>query len=161
MMKKHFLIFAIMVLVGCGGGSIQNDTPLPDSILQMDLQNVMSGQDADQIITQLHNREVTTGTNYVGDYEGPEYSSRLYLTMYPESSQAVADLEAMAERIKDPEVGGQMGFEHIRELTDYDVTVYMSLRGDRVHFFWVQDDGLYWLDTSPYAAMDSIAELLS
>ncbi len=160
-MKKHILIVGILILVGCGGGSIQNDTPLPNSILQMRLQNIMSGQEADQIITQLHKREVTTGTNYVGDYEGSDYSSRLYLTVYPDSSLAIADLEAMAERIKDPEVGGQMGFEHIRELSDYSEPVYMSLQGARAHFFWVRNNRLYWLDTSPYTAMDSIAELLS
>ncbi len=158
-MKKIVLLIGILLL-GCGGG-IQNDTPLPNSIQDMTLRKIIEGEEADQVITQLHQKEVTSATNYIGEYQGSDYSSTLYLTVYQDSSQALTDLHKMAERIQDPQVGGQMGFQHVRQLTSYGNNVYMTLQNQRAHFFYVIRNKLYWLDTNPRVALAAIKQLLS
>lgn len=159
-MKKITIVLGVILLIGCGGG-IQNDTPLPDSIQDMTLQQIIRGEAADQAITQLHKKEVTTADNYIGEYQGGEFSSTLYLTVYQDSTQALADLQKMAARIRDPQVGGQMGFQHVRHLTSYGENVYMTLQHQRAHFFYVIQNKLYWLDTNPRVAMAAIEQLLS
>lgn len=158
-MKKIVILIGILLL-GCGGG-IQNDTPLPNSIQDMTLRKIIEGEEANQVITRLHKKEVTTATNYVGEYAGSDYSSTLYLTVYPDSTQALADLQKMAERIQDPQVGGQMGFQHVRHLTSYGENVYMTLQNQRAHFFYVIQNKLYWLETNPQVALAAIKQLLS
>jgi len=156
----RFLVIFLLgaVLAACGGG-VKNETPLPQSIRKMDLHRVMRDGEADSVITGLHGRPVTAAKNFIGWYQGDGTTGTLYLTVYPDSLQAIKDLNAMASRIRDPEIGGAMGFLHVRELPKYGNQVYLTLQNRRAHFFFVKGSGLYWLEVDPRIAMDAIREL--
>ncbi|MCF7803764.1 MAG: hypothetical protein K9N46_00495 [Candidatus Marinimicrobia bacterium] len=157
-MRKIISIFILGVLVGCGGG-IQNDTPLPNSIQDMQISEIMQGGEADEVITKLHQKVVTDQENYIGEYSGKDYDATLYLTVYDNPDSALSDLNKMVERIQDPHVGGQMGYQHTRELTKYGENVYMALQNQRAHYFYVDGNELYWLDVDPHVAMGAIQQL--
>lgn len=156
-MRRKIAAFIIGVfLVGCGGET--NLTPLPDAIQGMKLQETLQDGRADSVITQLHGKTVTAAQNFIGRYRSSHYSGTLYLTIYPDSVRAINALNAMAARIQDPQIGGQMGFIHVRELPKYGPHVYITLRKQRAHFFFVEGNTLYWLDINPAIAMNAIQE---
>jgi len=156
---KKLLPVVLLFIIACSGG-VKNDTPLPDSIQSMVLQKVTQGQKADKAITELHHKQVTDAKNYIGEYKGDKYDAKLYLTEYDNTDSAIADLDSMAGRIMNPHIGGQMGFQHVRQLPSLGDHVYMTLQGKRAHFFYVKGNGLYWLDVDPHMAMNSIKQLL-
>lgn len=156
-MRDKIAVFIVgMLMVGCGGGV--NNIPLPDAIQGMKLQETLRDGRADSVITQLHGKTVTAAKNFIGRYRSSHYSGTLYLTIYPDSVQALNALTAMATRIQDPQIGGQMGFIHVRELPQYGRHVYITLQKQRAHFFFVKGNSLYWLDVNPAIAMNAIRE---
>ncbi len=156
--RKRLVLPLLFLLAGCGG--VENTTPLPDAIQQMQLQEVIQGEDADEIIAKMHRNLVADRSNFIGRYRGKDYSATLYLSVYAHADSAVGDLENMTSRIRDPEIGGKMGYQHVRELTSYGEHVYMALQNRRAHFFYAIGHSLYWLDTDPNVGMAAIEELL-
>ena len=158
-MRRAVAILIVVLLIGCGGG-VENNTPLPNSIQEMQLQKVIQGEEADQVITNLHQKKVTDQQNYIGEYAGGDYDAKLYLTVYQHADSALSDLNKMNQRIQDPHVGGQMGFQHTRKLTSMGEHVYMALQNQRAHYFYVDGKHLYWLDVDPHVAMNAIKQLV-
>jgi len=157
---RHLLItITLGLLIACGQG-VQHDTPLPDTIQNMQLQEVIQGEEANAIVTKLHQKRVTTRESVIGRYQDNQYDATLYITMYQHPDSALRDLEQMARRIRDPEIGGKMGFQHVRELPSYGENVYMALQNRRAHYFYVVGENLYWLDANPNVGMASLEELL-
>lgn len=156
---RKLLILASIAMIACSGG-VQNDTPLPNSIQQMQLNEIIRGEEADDIITNLHQKVVTDQQNIIGKYEGTDGKATLYLTIYDDADSPVEDLDAMAKRIQDPDVGSQMGFQHVRQLTNYGDHIYMALQNNRAHYFYVEENMLYWLDVNPQVAMPAIKQLV-
>lgn len=155
---KRIIAIVVLVLIGCG--NVENTTPLPDTIQNMKLHEVTQGEEADQVITQMHRKPVTDQKSYIGEYRGKEYQATLYLTIYSNPESAIQDLEQMTERIRDPQIGGQMGYQHVRGLDSYGENVYMALQNRRAHYFYVIDRHLYWLDANPHVGMAALKELL-
>ncbi len=159
-MKKYSIAFMLLLFIECSPKISPTDTPLPGSVQDMTLQQIIQGEEADSIITHLHRKIVTEAESYIGMYQGAGSTGTMYITVYPESVQAVEDLTRMADRIRDPEIGGKMGFLHFRELTRYGDNVYMALQHQRAHFFYVRTNKLYWWDVEPQVAISSLQELM-
>ena len=162
-MRKQWTLTALVtaLLIGCGGGGIENNTPLPNSIQDMQLQNIVTGEQAQDELKKLHQKTVTSAESYIGEYQGNEYNARMYVTAYTGRDSALAALNAMANRMMDPHGGAmQMGFQHVRKLNKYGDHVYMALQGQRAHYFYVEDSNLYWLDIDPHVAMPAMGQLV-
>lgn len=158
-MRHIVALFTIVLLIGCGEG-VENNTPLPNSIQEMQLQKVIQGEEADQVITELHKKKVTDQQNFIGEYAGKDYNAKLYLTVYQNADSALSDLNKMNARIQNPHVGGQMGFQHTRQLSGIGENLYMALQNNRAHYFYVDGANLYWLDVDPHVAMPAIKQLV-
>jgi hypothetical protein len=153
------MIPLLLVLISCGEAS-DDGFQLPDTLQQMKLTNAIQGESADKIITQMHQKVVTDQINYIGKYTSSQYNANLYVTVYDNPDDALTDLENMADRIKDPEVGAKLGYRHVRELPDLGRKAYMSLQSNRVHYFFVQNNELYWLDVDPHVAKAALDDLV-
>jgi len=162
-MRKLFIPLMLIVigLIGCSGG-VKNQTPLPNSIEGMQLKKVYTGNQALEMVKQLHQKPVTSQDTYVGEYEGKEYNAKMYITEYQSPDSAVATLEQMAGAMMNPHGDGAsaMGFQHVRKLDKYGAHVYMALQGSRAHYFYVQGNKLYWLDIDPHVAMSAMETLV-
>lgn len=155
---KRLIYGLFVILVACGANQGQNGTPLPGSIADMELTNIIQGEDADKIITELHRKVVTDQTNFIGRYAGSQYNATLYITKYENEDGALEDFRRMAERINKPEIGGSMGFQHVRPVPELGNHAYMTVQSSRVHYYFVQKDMLYWLDISPEKAMAAVEQ---
>jgi hypothetical protein len=156
MKRLIYGLVVVILAVGCNQG--QSGNPLPASIADMDRTNVIQGEDADKIITELHRKVVTDQQNFIGKYSDDQYSATLYITRYDNENGALEDFRRMAERINKPEIGGSMGFQHVRPVPELGNHAYMTLQGGRVHYYFVKDEMLYWLDVHPEIAMQVVED---
>jgi len=155
-------MFMAIGLISCGGGGgVANNTPLPNSIQDMQLQNIVTGDQAKQQIEELHQKPVTSGESYVGEYKGKNYTAKMYVTTYTGRDSALAALQQMSSMMMNPHDDAMsMGFQHVRKLSKYGDNVYMALKGNRAHYFYVEGKDLYWLDVDPHVAMAAMQQLV-
>lgn len=156
MKRLIYALFVVILAVGCNQS--QSGNPLPASIADMERTNVIQGEDADKIITELHRKVVTDQSNFIGKYSGQQYSATLYITKYENKDGALEDFRRMAERINKPEVGGSMGFQHVRPVPELGNHAYMTIQGERVHYYFVKDGMLYWIDVDPEKARQVVED---
>jgi hypothetical protein len=147
------LIAAVLLASGC---SSDIETPLPSSILMLDLAETLSGEEAAGIINHLHDSEVASAENYVGRYHGAGLSATYYLSVYETGDEAHAELDAMVAGM---ERGGHV-FDHVRRRTVNERDVWMALGMGQAHYFYSQDNRLIWLAVDVPIAEDAIESLL-
>ncbi len=155
---KPFILALFALIVACGSSQTQQENILPEEIATMTRTHAIMGADADTIITRLHRKVVTDQKNFIGQYSNGNHKATLYVTRYTEKDSALKDFQRMAERINNPKIGGSMGYKHIRNVPELGNHAYMTLEGERVHYYFVQESKLYWLEVDPEMAMNAVKQ---
>lgn len=153
-MKNLTTVFVILFLfLGC---SQKEESSVPSEILDLKLEELISGDTAAEIINHLHQQTVTKGDNYVGRYTNGEYTATYYLSVYENEAEALTELQAM---IASMEMGGHV-FDHVRPITVNEQSVWMALGMGQAHYFYTEGNRLVWLAVDVPIAEDAIKSIL-
>src|SRR3989338_6388163 len=125
---------------------------VPSSICSLNLQEVISGSQAQQILNAMHDKSVTPASSQIGRYRGTEGEAALYVSAYGSVSEASEAGLKMRRRIDD----GNTIFSHVREVSLGGKNITMCLGLGQAHYFFSEDERLYWLAVDPGLAHKSI-----
>jgi hypothetical protein len=150
-----FLFFGLVL----SGQSLakQGSVHLPRTIAGMNLEGVIDGAKAAQIINRMHRTEVATRTNAIGQYRGRGQSATYYVSVYEDPGQAKQAMKDMARVIAE----GGHGFVHLRQRMHGEKLFYMTLGQGQAHYFFARDVELIWLAVDKGIAEEAILDLLS
>lgn len=129
---------------------------LPQNILGMELQKVISGEEAAKIINRMHQGDVATHSDYIAEYKGNAGSATYYLSLYESPCQAAQAMKDMARVMKKQ----GHGFSHFMQRTHKNISFYMALGQGQAHYFYANGIWLVWLAVDKAVAEQAIMELL-
>lgn len=128
---------------------------MPETIVGMQLEKVISGEEAARIVNRMHRDEVATRENFIGHYQGDGRSAVYYVSLYDSPDQAEDAMEAMAAVMKKE----GHGFTHLMKRSDQDTPFYMALGQGQAHYFFSRDIELVWLAVDIPVAEKAIIEI--
>jgi hypothetical protein len=122
----------------------------------MSLIESVSGDEAQNLISQLHPGPLAPAESQVGFYAAGDDRAVLYLSRFAEADSARAQLEMMSAMIG----RGRAGFGHHTEIDMAGTVVHAVVGSGRMHFFFTRQNELVWLAADPALARAALAELL-
>jgi hypothetical protein len=149
----HSVFLFLFLFASC---SDRETSPLPQSILNLELSEKIQGAAAAEIINHLHLKEVAAVENFIGRYRDNGHSATYYLSLYSNSTEAEAELTAMVASMK---MGGHV-FDHVRRRTVNEKDIYMALGMGQAHYFYSDDNKLIWMAIDIPIAEDAIKALV-
>lgn len=152
--RISIIILVAALYVSCAG---KKESPIPGKIGTLDLVESQSGDHASDIINQLHERTVSGGEDFIGQYKGADGEATLYASVYDTPDQAKDAESRMISRISN----GTPLFGHFLRLTVQNTEVSMCLGGGHAHYFFAMGDRLYWLTVDPEIAQQTLEEFVT
>jgi hypothetical protein len=146
-------------LAACQGAprpSPGESSALPPTLHGLTLVRSVSGEDARDLIAQLHPGPLAPAASEVGFYAAGPERAVLYVTRFPSADLAQAQLDRMAATIGH----GRGGFGHHTEATVGDIVVHRALGQGRAHFFFTRNSEVVWLAADDAVARMALAALL-
>ncbi len=129
---------------------------LPESILHMQKDEVISGQEAADVIDKMHRGQVASQENYIAHYHGQGDSATYYVSLYESQEQAISEKEKMAEMMREAE----HEFSHFMPISVQGKDVYMALDQEQAHYFFARNQELIWLAVDVPVAEDALEDIL-
>jgi len=136
--------------------TVQGSIHLPRVIAGMNLENVIEGPKAAQIINRLHRGDVATHENAIANYRSQGHSATYYVSLYDDPGQAKQAMEDMAQVMAE----GGHGFAHLMKRTQDEQQFYMALGQGQAHYFFARDVELIWLAVDKGIAEEAIMDVL-
>jgi len=133
------LILVVAVgLVGCRGGSTNNESGLPETLGGLELTRVIQGDKAARIVDEMHGKRLGAAAYAVGYYGARNV---LYLSLYDSGEAARSDLMKMAAKMaKD-----SGPFTPIETIGKMDLGVRFRTEGmGLTHYFYRTGSILLW-----------------
>lgn len=130
---------------------------LPASMAGMELEKLISGEEAARIVNRMHRGEVATRSNFIGHYQGGGRSAVYYVSLYDSPVLAEEAMEAMAAVMKEE----SHGFSHLMKRTEQGTAFYMALGQGQAHYFFARDVELVWLAVDIPVAEEAIMEIIT
>jgi hypothetical protein len=129
----------------------------PSAIAGMELEKLISGEEAARIVNRMHRGEVATQANFIGHYQGGDRSAVYYASLYDSPDQAEEAMEAMAVVMKEE----GHGFSHLMKRTENETAFYMALGQGQAHYFFARHIELVWFAVDIPVAEEAIMEIIA
>jgi hypothetical protein len=152
----RFAIYALVAALTAGCAAEEAEAPLPESIHGMALVESHSGEEAADILVEMHKAEVVPPENYIGHYGTEEMGAVLYVSRFDTDAAADSFLVAMGTRIGP----GSSGYGHHSSFEAVGHHVHMVFGHGQVHYFYADAEDLVWLAVDARLARPALAELL-
>lgn len=150
------ILVVIFFLYGCS----KQDSTVFKPFVELNglkLSRHISGEEARELINQLHNKSVTPSSNDVLFYEGLKGKATLYVSIYKSDADTKEAYDKMVRLIKD----GNQVFGHFHEMEIETQPLSMCLGMGQAHYFFAKDNKLYWLSTNYEIAQATVFDLLN
>lgn len=148
----------LVCLLTCASGCSTDPTGLPETLGSLRLQEWIGGEEARELINQIHHKGVSPGEDFVGQYVGEEGTATLYFSVFENASEAAVMMERMTTGIEKSRFP-------FTDLKDHPVSpgkkINMCLGLDQAHFFFPDGRRLYWLSVDVPIAESTLAHLLA
>ena len=152
----HALLAAAPLLATACRGEADAASPLPATLHGMQLQSTHQGDEAAQILENLHGQPVGAEQSWVGIYGPMDFATAVYVSRFDSPGEAETQINAMVERID----SGTMAFGHHTSFSRGGRVVHSVFGQGQVNYFYQQSSELWWLGAHPMIARPAIAELL-
>jgi hypothetical protein len=130
----------IILILGC---SRSPDLPTPEKIGEKERVREITGKEASEVVDKMHGRSVATLANVIAEY-GRDKKDLLFISRYSDQTEAHKAFDLMIEKMAATKKGP---FFHLMPLGQYDNKVYMTLGMGAVHYIYLSDKSLLWLQT--------------
>jgi hypothetical protein len=137
---SYGLIVLVILEVGCSG---KKEIPVPETIVDKKMTKLIYGEEAINVIDELHGLDVATEENIIAQY-GENPKDLLYISRYDTKDQARESLQLMITKMIETDEGP---FTHIRTLPDYEDNVYISIGMGAIHYIYRSTKYILWLQT--------------
>lgn len=158
--KRRKSLLALGAAAIIVAGALLYRTPhtpeLPTTIGNMALVHRVQGEQANEILNRMHDKEVTPSTNTIGMYAGGPRSAVVYLSVYPSEKEAQGAYKNMARRIEN----GNPIFTAYRSITIGNKPTSFCIGQGEHHYFFFHNQGLYWLAADSGYAAELVEELI-
>jgi hypothetical protein len=149
-----YSLFALVLLeVGCTG---KKEIQVPESIEEKKMTKLIYGEEAINVIDELHGLDVAPEENIIAEY-GENPKDLLYISRYNTKEQATESLQLMINKMIETDEGP---FTHIRTLPDYEDSVYISIGMGAIHYIYRSTKYILWLQTYQEIGRELPSELL-
>jgi len=117
---------------------------LPKTLGDLELSNVISGEEAIEEINKLHGLSVAATRNSIAEY-GDERKDLLYISYYTDKDEAVQILQQMMDKMK---AATDSPFTHIKTIKAYNDQVFITLGMGAFHYIYATGNYILWLQTN-------------
>lgn len=148
----------LFLLTGCPGqpSDAGRGPILPETLGGLALVERATGDQARDLITQLHPGPLAPAESEVGFYASGDDRAILYVSRFARADTAMAQLETMSAMIG----RGRGGFGHHAEAEIAGTVVHMVMGQGRAHFFFRQDREVVWVSADPETGRGALSQLL-
>jgi len=130
---------------------------LPQELGGLRLRECIGGEEARELINQLHHKGVSSGEDFVGQYVGKEGNATLYLSVFEHPADASGTMERMTTGIEN----SRFPFTDLKHHPiPPNKKIKMCLGLGQAHFFFPDDRRLYWLSVDVPIAESTLTHLL-
>lgn len=129
---------------------------VPETLGDLTLGTMVSGDAAREMINHLHAKGVTPERNEIGSFRGPGGTATLYVSVYGSREDATRAEEKMSDRIR----GGNPIFGRYEELRYGKQGVKRCYGMGQEHYFFSTGANLYWLAADTPVADRTLQSLL-
>lgn len=129
---------------------------LPKELGILQLQQLISGDQARRIINQMHGKGVTPRNNIIGLYASDLGEATLYLSEYEEEVEASETEERMIRGIQT----GYTPFSDFQQQRIEGINVSFCTGDGQAHYFFSYNTSLYWLAVDFPIAEETVRALL-
>jgi hypothetical protein len=130
---------------------------LPKNILQLHLNEEVTGKQAQEMVDKMHGKSVTPDETAVGMYQSSNGSAILYISHYNSETRTVEQFDKMAVLIRE---SSSSVFSHYREMSVEGKKVCLCLGLGQAHYFFLNGKDLLWLGVDPQIAQAAMHELV-
>jgi hypothetical protein len=130
---------------------------LPKNILQLHLNEEVTGEQAQKMVDKMHGKSVTPDETAVGMYQSPNGSAILYISHYNSENRTLEQFDKMAVLIRESPGGV---FSHFREMSVEGKKVYLCLGLGQAHYIFLNGKDLLWLAVDLQIAQAAMHELV-
>lgn len=130
---------------------------LPPSLGSLQLRQTYTGNEAGELINQMHGKGVTPKSNAIGLYSGAGGSATLYLSVYNEEREAVKVRNKMISGIQT----GYTPFTDLERRTFEGHDISYCIGDGQAHYFFSTGTSLYWLAVDFQIAPPTLEALLA
>ena len=158
-MRNFNIIFLIAIAIAMAATACQEsvDSLVPSEIGEKVQQRIISGEEAAQVIDELHTFSVAKIKNIIAYYDDKN-EDILYLTWYESAETAAEDLNTMITKMSSNE---DSPFYHLMPLSSYDDKVYMTIGMGAIHYIYLSGKRVLWFQTHQSFGMELPESLLS
>ena len=137
---KYAVVLLYIVLLGCSNPTILET---PQKIGNKERTQIILGQKAAHMVNRMHGLSVAPEANVIAEYGSGE-SDVLYISRYSDMGDAKEALDLMVGKIAAAKKGP---FFHLMQIKKYKNEVYITLGMGAVHYIYVSDNFLLWVQT--------------
>ena len=150
-LKWLYLLLIVATMVGIAYVVLRpsSGVELPKQLGGLQQVHLVEGEKANEILDRMHDKEVTPASNKIGMYSGAKGSAVVYLSIYRSDDDATAAYKKMSRSIEK----GNLLFGDYRAIKLKGIDASFCVGQGQSHYFFVDDERLYWL-----AADAAIAE---
>lgn len=159
-MKNWKLILAgilAITIIGYVVFLLTRSVELPTQLAGVPRIQLIDGEKANTILDRMHDKEVTPTTNIIAVYEDGNSNAVVYLSVYRSSDDARKAYGKMAQSIEK----GNILFTDYRAVRINDIDASFCLGQGQDHYFFVNDDRLYWLAADRAKVEAMVLELIA
>jgi len=153
--NSAFILFlSLLSVFGCVNGK---DNNIPQELGELELFNVVRGNEADDFVNKMHGKKLDVKKNLIAYYGSKNSRNVLYISVYEKVEEAKADLQSMAIKMaQGTAVFTPLKFDKMENGARFH-TEGMGL----VHYFYRVDNILIWWQVEPDKADSTISDLFN
>jgi len=137
---RNIVVLFSLALLGC---SAPAHLESPEKIGGKERTKIISGAKAARVVDKLHGLSVAPDASIIAEY-GRENKDVLYISRYSNRQEANESLDLMVGKIAAAEKGP---FHHLMQIRKYKDKAYMTLGMGAIHYIYVSENFLLWLQT--------------
>ena len=138
--SKYTVLLFSLALLGC---SAPTNLETPERIGGKERTKIISGAKAATVVDKLHGLSVAPDASIIAEY-GQENKDVLYISRYSNRNEANESLNLMVGKIAAAEKGP---FHHLMQIRKYKDKVYMTLGMGAIHYIYLSDKSVLWLQS--------------
>lgn len=143
LIRRTILILYSGALLLCAGCTGNPEIKVPDRLGNLKRTMLITGEEAIQVINQMHGLPVASEVNFIAEY-GEDPKDLLYVTSYKNADEAEKFLLQMVTKLQAANSGP---FSHLHALKSYGKSVYVTLGLGAIHYIYRSSRYLLWLHT--------------
>ena len=137
---RNIVVLFSLVLLGC---SAPSHLETPEKMGEKERTKIISGEKAARVVNKMHSLTVAPDSSIIVEY-GRGKKDVLYISRYSNQIEANKILDLMVGKIAAAEKGP---FFHLMQIRKYKDKVYMTLGMGAIHYIYLSDKSILWLQS--------------